>query len=239
MTLLITGGSGTLGQALTALFPDALKPTRAELELLDEGSIRTFVKVHQPSEILHAAALTDLPSCEEDRDLAWRVNVEGTNLLLKLARDVAPKCFFLYVSTAGVFRGDTGSYDEGSQPDPVNFYGRTKLEGEKRVQEYPDTCIVRTNFVQRGKWPHPYAFADRFGTFLYDSGAAKGITEVLASGTTGIVHVCGDRRLSLYELARRTDPQVKPITMETYRGIPLARDMSLITRRWHPYKLDD
>lgn len=239
MTLLITGGHGTLGRALAEVFPDARRPTRGELDVTDERSMRAYLSAHPPAEVIHAAALTDVVRCEEDRDLAWRVNVEGTEALLRASREVSPDCQFLYVSTAGVFRGDRGNYSEASRPDPVNYYGLTKLIGEERVRRHPRTCVVRTNFVRGGKWPHPSAFMDRFGTYLYDTGAAKGIRDVLAERLTGTVHVCGGVRLSLYDLARRSAPAVTPITMDTYRGPPLTRDMSLITHRWRTYTLDD
>ncbi len=239
MTLLITGAGGVLGRALASELREALTPTRLELDVSDERSVQAYLLSHPPSAVIHAAALTDLVRCEADRGYAWAINVEGTEVLLQVAREVAPECYFLYVSTAGVFKGETGNYTEESIPDPVNNYGVTKLEGEKRVRRSGGTCIVRTNFARRGKWPYPSAFSDRFGTFLYDTGAAKGIREVIASRATGIVHVCGDFRLSLYELAKRTDPEVKPMTMAEYYGPPLTRDMSLVTRRWHTYTLND
>jgi len=239
VTLLITGGYGTLGRALAPLFPDALRPTRRELDLADEGSIHAYLTANPPTEVIHAAALTDVGRCEQDRDLAYRVNVEGTAALLRLGRGVSADCYFLYVSTAGVFHGDSGNHSEDSPPDPVNHYGRTKLLGEQRVLSQPGTCVVRTNFVRRGPWPHPSAFVDRFGTFLYDTGAAKGIRDVLSARLTGIVHVCGSVRLSLYDLARRTDPAVKPGSLDGHRGPPLTRDMSLVTHRWRTYSLDD
>lgn len=238
MTLVISGGSGVLGNALAGIFPKAWRPTRREMDLLDTESIRRYLEAHRPSEVIHAAALTDLQRCEKDRDLARRVNVDGTVALLGIAREVAPDCFFLYVSTAGVFRGDTGGYDEDARPDPINEYGLSKLEGERRVLQEAGTCVVRTNFVRRGTWPHPAAFTDRFGTYLYDTGAATGIADLLVRRMTGIVHVCGDRRMSLFELARRTDPSVRPITMADRAGVPLGRDLSLVTKRWHPYALD-
>lgn len=239
MSLVITGSSGTLGQALAARFPDASRPSRQDLDVTDERSVRGYLAGHPPSAIIHAAALTDIARCESDHETAWRTNVEGTEVLLQTARDIAPDCGFLYVSTAGVFRGDTGNYGEDSRPDPVNYYGLTKLRAEERVLKHPPSCVVRTNFVRRGRWPHPRAFTDRFGTFLYDTGAAKGIRDVLDRGVQGVVHVCGDRRMSLFELARRTDPGVEPMTLDAYRGPPLTVDMSLVTQRWHPYTLED
>lgn len=239
MTILVTGGSGVLGQALAKTFPEAERPPRRELDITDEQSVRPYLAAHPPSAIVHAAALTDISKCEADREAAWRTNVEGTEDLLREALVVAPDCFFVYVSTAGVFRGDTGNYSEESRPDPVNYYGVTKFRAERVVRKHPASCVIRTNFVKRGKWPHPHAFSDRFGTFLHDTGAARGIRDVFDAHMRGIVHVCGDERLSLFEVARRTDPDVNPITMDRYRGPPLTVDMSLITRRWHSYSLND
>ncbi len=239
MTILVTGGSGVLGHALAKTFPEANRPSRRELDITEKHSVRAYFAAHRPSAIVHAAALTDIGKCEADREAAWRTNVGGTEHLLQEALAVAPDCFFVYISTAGVFRGDTGNYSEESRPDPVNYYGVTKSRAEQVVLKHSDSCVIRTNFVRRGKWPHPHAFSDRFGTFLYDTDAAKGIREVFDARVRGIVHVCGDQRLSLFEVARRTDPDVKPITMDRYHGPPLAVDMSLITRRWHPYSLED
>ena len=239
MTIVLTGGSGVLGRALTTALPQALAPTRNELDLLDERTSETYLRSHAPSAIVHAAALTDVRRCEADRELAWRVNVGGTSALLRVVREVTPDCYFIYVSTAGVFRGDAGNYGEESLPDPVNYYGVTKWKGEKEVLRHDLTCVVRTNFVRRGKWPHPYAFGDRYGTFLYDTGAARGICDVLAARLTGIVHICGSVRLSLYELAKQMDPEVKPMSLDGYHGPPLTRDMSLVTHRWRTYTLSD
>lgn len=239
MNVIITGGKGTLGRALGAVFPGALSPTRKDLDITREDSVRSYLSAHLPDVVVHAAALTSVQRCEEERELAWLTNVKGTDLLVRVAREVASGCYFLYVSTAGVFRGDTGGYHEDSPTDPVNYYGLTKLLGEERVRALPETCVVRTNFVRRGKWPHPSAFVDRFGTFLYDTGAARGIRDIAVRRLTGTVHVCGDRRLSSFELARFADPEVRPMTLDDYQGPPLTRDMSLVTRRWRTYTLDD
>jgi dTDP-4-dehydrorhamnose reductase len=239
VTILVTGGSGVLGQALAKTLPGSDLPSRRELDITDDHSVHSYFGAHPPSAIIHAAALTDIGRCEADRTAAWRTNVEGTEHLLHEAITVAPDCYFVYISTAGVFRGDTGKYSEESRPDPINYYGVTKLAAEQVVRKHSGSCVIRTNFVRRGKWPHPHAFSDRFGTFLYDTGAAKGIREIFDARVRGLVHVSGDQRLSLFDLARRTDPDVKPITMARYRGPPLAVDMSLVTRRWHPYSLRD
>ena len=242
MTLVITGGSGTLGRAMRAIRPDALAPSRSEMDVTDRAAVRAFLSAHPPSSIIHAAALTSMSRCEAEKELANRTNVQATEELLRIAREVSPGCYFLFISSAGVFRGDAGGYDEDSptsEDQPVNHYGLTKLRAERAVLASENTCVVRTNFVKRGAWPHERAFTDRFGTFLHESGAAKAILEVHDARLTGIVHVVGNERLSLFELARRSSPAVLPMTASDHRGPPLTMDMTLLTKRWKSYSLDD
>ena len=239
MTILLSGGTGVLGSALRALLPRALAPSRHQMDLTDERSIRDYLAANTADVIIHAAALTSVRQCEADWDLARAVNEVGTRTLLQVSRQLVPESYFLYVSTAGVFSGREGGYDEASVPDPINRYGQSKLAGETRILGEKNVCIVRTNFARRGAWPYPSAFVDRFATCLYDTGAAKGVQEVLAARLTGVVHVCCDRRLSQFEFARLTDPAVLPMSLEEYVGPPLNRDLSLVTKRWRPYTLSD
>jgi dTDP-4-dehydrorhamnose reductase len=98
--------------------------------------------------------------------------------------------------------------------------------------------IIRGNFVSREKWPYPKAFTDRYGTYLFAEDVAKGIKDVLDERLTGIVHIVGDKKISMFELARITTPDVQPMTLKEYRGPPLTIDMSLDTVRWKKYKID-
>jgi dTDP-4-dehydrorhamnose reductase len=81
---------------------------------------------------VHAAALTDVDKCEVDKDLAWKINVNGTE-------NIAESCkkrhaFLIYLSTDYVFNGEKGAYKETDKPDPVSNYGLTKLAAEERVK---------------------------------------------------------------------------------------------------------
>jgi len=239
MPVLVTGGSGMLGRALRLRFPDALFPSRAELDVTLPETIERYLEGRDVAAVVHAAALTDAALCESDHALALKVNVEGTAAILSAVRKRSPDCYFLVVSTAGVFPCDRGGYHEHSTKGPVNFYCRTKLQAEEIVLRETNCCVVRTNFIRRGKWPHPRAFVDRFGTFLYDTGVAKGIKDLVERRFDGPVHLCGDRKMSLFEAARRTDPDVGHMSLSDYQGPPLPVDMSLITRRWKTYSLKD
>lgn len=238
--ILITGGGGRLGAELKNIFPDASFPSSSELDITDAEEVSAYIRKASPSAVIHAAAMTDANACEKDRDMAWRTNVEGTVNVLKAFRAANPDGYFVYMSTAGVFKCDRGGYDEGSADyGPVNFYCLTKLCGEMAVRSFAGTLVVRTNFVPRGPWPHAKAFTDRFGTYLYADDVAAALKDVFAKRPEGVVHICGDRCMSMYEIARLSTPSVgKTTTEEMGSGaVALPKDMSLVTKVWHPYKL--
>ena len=235
--MLVTGGSGKLGTALVKLFPDSLHPTHEELDLSDRESVFKCVAENQPSIVVHTAALTGIRDCEDDKPQAWKSNVLGTGNLvdafLKQGIDVS----FIYVSTACVFDGHRGFYTEDDIPYPENFYALTKLLGEFEVKKLPNYLIVRTNFVAKEKWRFPKAFTDRYGTYLFAEDVARGIDDVINADLKGLVHICGDRKLSMLELARLTTPTVQPMTLSEYNGPRLTVDMTLDTVRWKKYKI--
>ncbi len=237
MVTLITGSEGRLGTELKKVFPVALVPTLNELNITDRDSVFKYIEKNKPDIIIHAAAMTSAEGCKKNPEKAWQTNVEGTRTLLKSLKKINPDGYFIYISTAGVFKCDRGNYGEDDCPNPVNFYCLTKLCGEVVVQDFDNTLIVRTNFVPKGKWPHGKAFIDRFGTYLYTDDVAGAIKDVVVHKLTGIVHICGDKKLSMYDLAKLSDPKVEKITLKEHGGITLPKDMSLVTKIWHPYRL--
>lgn len=234
--LLITGGSGKLGRELRKLFPDALAPSSSELDLTSKGETSRYIKSVNPQAIIHLAALTDLKKCEENKELAYRINVSATENLVESVLTYAPLCYFVYMSSAGVFYGDRGDYTEEDIPNPKNYYSLTKLLSEFVSKRIPSHLIVRSNFMVREKWPYEKAFVDRWGTYLFAEELASALGDLFTIKMTGLVHVAGDKKLSMFELAKTTTPDVKPITLSE-AGIPwLARDVSLISVRIKPYE---
>ena len=128
-------------------------------------------------------------------------------------------------------------YKESDIPYPENFYALTKLMGESEVSKISEYLIIRTNFVPRKPWPYLAAFTDRFGTYLFAENVAKGIKDVLDKKLHGIIHLVGNEKISMFELAKITTPDVKPMTIEDYEGPPLTMDMSLDTECWKKYSL--
>ncbi|MHA1428088.1 MAG: hypothetical protein ACTSQI_19065, partial [Candidatus Helarchaeota archaeon] len=133
--------------------------------------------------------------------------------------------------------------DEDSIPEPKNYYSLTKLLQEEIVKSYDSpqmkVTIVRTNFSSM-PWPYPKAFTDRFGTYLFPQGVARGLKDIVIYKPDNlIIHVCGDRKISMYEYARTGGSDVEPLTLDQYNGPPLTCNMSLTTKYWKHYKLED
>ena len=237
MTILITGSTGALGSELEMIFPDSISPTHKEFDICDLSAVKDFFNKHKIDIVIHAAALTTVRGCEENKSLAMQVNVEGTRNLVSEFKNSNPDGKFVYISTACVFDGHSEMYDENSIPYPENFYSLTKLLGECDVKSFSNSLIIRTNFVARKKWPYPKAFTDRFGTYLFSDQVANGIHEVIQNNLDGIIHIVGDEKISMYDLAKLTTPNIQPMTLSEYSGPHLTIDMSLDSKRWKKYKI--
>ena len=238
MTILVTGGSGSLGSELQKFFPDCLSPSSNDLDIRNKESIKNYLKIHSIDIVIHTAAITSVRLCEENKTLAWNTNVKGTKNLVDCVLKLNSKIKFVYVSTACVFDGNSGMYDEDDIPYPENFYALTKLLGESEISKLSNSVIIRTNFVSKKPWPYPAAFTDRFGTYLFASNVAIGIKEILESDLSGLVHIVGDKKISMYELAKITTPNVLPMKINEYNGPSLTMDMSLDSKRWKKYSLN-
>jgi dTDP-4-dehydrorhamnose reductase len=237
--MLITGGTGNLGRELVKIFPTSLHPTHSEFDITDEKHVSEHISKVRPDKLIHSAALTDIRQCDNDKKKAYVTNVQATRNLVKATAKYSPSCLFVYISTASVFSGDEGGYTEEDIPNPKNFYSLTKLLGEYVVSESPlaNHLILRVNFVSREKYPYPKAFIDRYGAYLFSDDLAVAIKHVISEGIRGTVHICGEEKLSMYDLAKITTPDVQPMTLKDYSGPPLTVDMSLKSARIPPFKL--
>ncbi len=234
---MITGVTGALGSELKKIFPTSISPTHKDFDICNYDSAIKLFNNEKIDTVIHTAALTTVRGCEENQSQAMKINVDGTKNLVNTFKNSNPSGKFVYVSTACVFDGHSGMYDENSIPYPENFYSLTKLLGEYVVNRFENSLIVRTNFIARKKWPYPKAFSDRFGTYLFANQVASGIKDVLKENHKGVIHIVGDRKISMFELAQLTTPDILPMTLDDYSGPSLTIDMSLNTVRWKKYNI--
>ena len=237
MKALITGGSGILGTELKKFFPDSLFPSHSELDITNHEMVFDYFSKNEFDSIIHTAAMTSIRQCESEKKLSWDTNVVGTKNLVDATTEFRPNSKFIYLSTACVFDGHDGMYKESSIPSPENFYALTKLIGEQQIKNLKNYLIIRTNFVGKQKWMYDKAFTDRFGTYLFAENVASGIKEIFDANIKGTIHIVGDKKLSMYDLAKITTASIQPMTIDEYQGPPLTMDMSLDTERWKKYTL--
>lgn len=236
MKVLITGANGFLGyylvqQLLQMKIPvvatgkgDCRLPFTADenfiyeaMDFTDPFAVHDVFQKFQPEVVVHAGAMSKPDDCEQQQWQAYLVNVEGTVTMLLNAAE--QKSFFIFVSTDFVFDGETGMYKEDDPPDPVNYYGKTKVEAEEAVKEYEfDWAIVRTVMVygrpvlSRGnllsvvkekldKGEVYSVFDDQFRTATYVTDLVDGIVRIVEQKAKGVYHICGKDFLTPYEMA--------------------------------------
>jgi len=226
MTMIIFGSNGRLGRSLSKEFPEALRPSHSEVDITDRESVFRYIEAHRPDVVFQGAAWVDVRGCEVDHKKAWEFNVEGTRNVVDAVESVNGGCYFVFPSTACVFHGDRGGYVETDVPNPINFYGVTKMIAEMIVARLPNHLIMRTDFVERAKWRYPGAFTDRYSTSVFADTLSRGIKRVMSEKKTGLLHLTGKSKISHYDLARITTPEVERMTLSDV-DIPLPRDQSM------------
>ena len=134
--ILLTGGTGQVGHELLRFLPhvgEVVAPGRHDLDLTQPDRIRSIVRKIRPNLIVNAAAYTAVDDAETERSACHAANVEAPAVLAEEAKKAGAT--IVHYSTDYVFDGTaTAPYDELAPACPVNFYGQTKLEGERAIQ---------------------------------------------------------------------------------------------------------
>ena len=149
--ILITGSSGFLGSRLALYLKDKyelLLPSHAELNVSREEAVRAYMEKNRPDIVLHCAALSNTGYCEGHPDESHRVNVQGTVKLAKACKQAGAKLIFM--SSDQVYNGTPllGPLKEDVALQPVNVYGRHKLEAEQRaLWNNPDAVGLRLTWM--------------------------------------------------------------------------------------------
>jgi dTDP-4-dehydrorhamnose reductase len=150
LKILLTGRMGQVGfeleRALRSL-GEVTATDRGTLNLADADAVRRVLREAKPDLVVNAAAYTAVDRAESEPELATQVNSVAPGVLAEEARRLG--ALLVHYSTDYVFDGAKLSpYAECDQPNPLNVYGRTKLEGERRIRAAGCRCLIlRTSWV--------------------------------------------------------------------------------------------
>ena len=147
--ILVTGGSGQVGGELRSLaaLGEVVAPSRAELDLSDEASVRAMVRQVKPRWIVNPGAYTAVDCAESEPELAYAVNATAVRVLGEEARSIGAAV--VHFSTDYVFDGQgTAPYQETDAVNPTSVYGASKLAGEQELARSGAAHLIfRTSWV--------------------------------------------------------------------------------------------
>lgn len=220
MRIIVTGATGMLGHALVPLLKvehKVIELTRKDCDLCDEDAVLETVQLYEPELVVHLAAFTHVDGCEREPEKAKAWNETATFNVAKAAKRIGAAV--LYTSTDYVFDGRADCpYAEDALPNPLCVYGKTKLMGEKHVQNILDRYfIIRTswlfgpggrNFVSTilrlaDENPELRVVNDQRGSPTYTRHLARKLAELLMTRDYGIYHMTAEGNCTWLEFARK------------------------------------
>lgn len=237
-TILVTGSNGLLGQKITEkiltegrlnLIATAKGANRfpvdggyeyAEMDILNAEQVKQVVLKYQPDAIIHTAAMTNVDTSETNKDACYQLNVAATQNLVSLCEE--HHIHFIHLSTDFIFDGGDGPYVETDAPNPLSYYGETKLLAELAVQNskakwailrtvlvYGITAdISRSNIVLWAKGAlertQPINVVnDQWRTPTLAEDLAEACLLAVENAAQGVYHIAGKDYMSIADLVRK------------------------------------
>jgi dTDP-4-dehydrorhamnose reductase len=239
MKVVVTGAGGQLGHDVVealCLMHEVIGLGRRQMDLLDRSAIESVLTKAAPECIVHCGAYTKVDQAEVEREICSRINVDATATISRIAATMGSK--LVYISTDYVFDGaKVGEYETDDHPNPVNYYGLTKLKGEEAISEFSEeSFIIRTSWVY-GRNGNNFVKAilkkskeqgtlrvvdDQVGSPTSTTYLARLISDMIATNKFGLYHATNEGACSRYEFAKEIlmmsgiDGRVEPITTEQY-----------------------
>ncbi len=238
MKIIITGANGLLGYKLVQLLSKQsdvqtiatgrrmisglpANVSFSELDITDSIQTEKIISQLKPEVVINTAAMTQVDQCETDRDLCWKGNVTGVeNLIAACAKN---QTHLVHVSTDFIFDGTHGPLDENAVPNPVNYYGESKLAAEKVIQQSSISwTILRTVLVfgvtpdmSRSNivlWVKKSLEDGKTINVVNDQWRTPTLAEDLAMGcylsakkkARGIYNISGEEMMTPYDIAMQT-----------------------------------
>ncbi|MBI4348227.1 MAG: SDR family oxidoreductase [Elusimicrobia bacterium] len=234
-TVLVTGGTGLLGKGMGETKPNgwrilslhqrdyAVEDSRADhlvLDIRDKAKVDELFAKHPFDAVVHAAGIASVDYVERHYAESLESNIVGTLNITSASRRAG--VYLVYVSTNAVFDGKKAPYAEDAPVNPVNKYGRLKVECERLVAEtLKDYAIVRPILMYG--WNHPVCrpnpatwiieklmrgeavqlVDDVIENPLYNIQCGEALWALLKKRATGIFHLAGGETVNRYEFGRR------------------------------------
>ena len=227
--ILVTGSAGLIGIQVVKDLLDNHKQvyscynkTKPELgiithlDLTKKDDIVNTMNRIKPDVVIHLGAMTDVELCERETELAKKINTDATEILALESEKY--NTFFVYMSTDYVFDGKVGMKKENDEPNPINFYGKSKLDGERVFKKITTpNVIVRTSTpfgIHSKKISFPIwvkknlelekeisVVVNQYTSPSYVPNISKMIIEIIERKITGIIHLAGATKISRYDFA--------------------------------------
>ena len=229
--ILITGSNGMLGQRAVQFYSSKenveLLATSVEeksvvnsvdyisSDIKNRDSIKKVIHDYYPDFIIHTAAFTNVDLSEKFREDAWKINVKGVEYIAEAARAI--DAHIIHISTDYIFDGKDGPYSENAKPNPVGYYGRTKLASENALKiSGTFFTILRTNvlygiapnsrpdFVRwvinsLNKKENIRIVKDQINNPAFIDDLVQGINKIIDFKKTGTYNIGGKEFLSRYD----------------------------------------
>jgi dTDP-4-dehydrorhamnose reductase len=238
MKILVTGSNGLLGQKLvkillqdkklypilTARSKSVIPVTRGEfhnLDIANPGEVDQVLSATRPDVVINTAAMTLVDQCESQQEACRIANVQSVENLIRSCKAI--NAHLIHVSTDFIFDGTHGPLVETAKPNPVNFYGKTKLAAEDLLTKSTISWTIlrtvlvygithdmgRTNIVlwvkenlEQGKTIR--VVNDQWRTPTLAEDLAMGCYLAAVKKASGIYHISGKDFITPYDIAIKT-----------------------------------
>ena len=227
--ILVTGSAGLIGIQVVKDLLDNHKQvyscynkTKPELgiithlDLTKKDDIVNTMNRIKPDVVIHLGAMTDVELCETETELAKKINTDATEILALESEKY--NAFFVYMSTDYVFDGKIGMSNEDDEPKPINFYGKSKLDGEQIFKKITTPNVIVRTSTPFGLHSKKISFpiwvkknlelekeisvvVNQYTSPSYVPNISKMIIEIMERKITGIIHLAGDTKISRYDFA--------------------------------------
>lgn len=233
MKVLVTGVKGQLGydvvRELQSRGHEAIGVDIEEMDITDETAVSRVMEETAPEAVIHCSAFTAVDRAEEEQELCYKVNVEGTENIAKMCQKLG--CKMLYLSTDYIFSGEgQRPWEPEDTPSPLNAYGQSKYQGEVALRQYVDKYfIVRiswvfgingNNFIKTmlrlGKENGAVKVVDdQIGSPTYTFDLAKLLVDMIETEQYGAYHATNEGICSWYEFAKEIfqEANMKEVTV--------------------------